>query len=48
MNTTDWVYVGAIVVLIAFTGFLALAETALTRMNRVKALALEDEGHRAG
>src|SRR5947209_6008926 len=47
MNTTDWLYVVAIVVLIAFTGFLAMSETALTRMSRVKALALEDEGHRA-
>ena len=46
MNTTDWVYVVAIVVLIVFTGFLAMSETALTRMNRVKALALEDEGRR--
>ena len=46
MNSTDWAYVVAIVVLIAFTGFLAMAETALTRMNRVKALALEDEGRR--
>jgi len=46
VNSTDWAYVVAIVVLIAFTGFLAMAETALTRMNRVKALALEDEGRR--
>ncbi|MBV8235969.1 MAG: HlyC/CorC family transporter [Acidimicrobiia bacterium] len=48
MSTTDWVYVAAIVVLIAFTGYLAMAETALTRMHRVKAMALEEEGHRAG
>src|SRR5947209_14809097 len=47
MNTTDWLYVVAIVVLIGFTGFLAMSETALTRMNRVKALALEEEHHRA-
>src|SRR5207302_3023184 len=46
MNTTDWVYVVAIVILIAFTGFLAMSETALTRMNRVKALSLEEEGKR--
>src|SRR5437660_5075731 len=46
MNTTDWLYVVAIVVLIAFTSFLAMSETALTRMSRVKALALEDEGKR--
>jgi CBS domain containing-hemolysin-like protein len=36
----------AIVVLIGFTGFLALSETALTRMSRVKALSLEEEGKR--
>jgi putative hemolysin len=44
VSTTDWVYVVAIVILIAFTGFLAMSETALTRMNRVKALSLEEEG----
>jgi len=47
VSTTDWVYVVAIVILIAFTGFLAMSETALTRMNRVKALSLEEEGKRA-
>jgi putative hemolysin len=46
VSTTDWLYVAAIVVLIAFTGFLAMSETALTRMSRVKALSLEDEGKR--
>src|SRR5947209_10254954 len=46
VNTTDWIYLVAIVFLIAFTGFLAMSETALTRMNRVKALALEEEGKR--
>jgi putative hemolysin len=46
VSTTDWVYVVAIVILIAFTGFLAMSETALTRMNRVKALSLEEEGKR--
>src|SRR3954468_22971898 len=29
-----------------FTGFLAMAETALTRMNRVKAATMRDEGRR--
>ena len=46
MSSTDSLYIVAIVVLIAFAGFLAMSETALTRMNRVKALALEDEGKR--
>ena len=47
MNGTDWLVVIAIVVLVVITGFLALAETALTRTNRVRAIALEEEGHRA-
>jgi len=46
VSSTDWLYLAAIVVLIAFTGFLAMSETALTRMGRVKALALEEEGRR--
>jgi CBS domain containing-hemolysin-like protein len=46
VSSTDWLYVAAIVILIAFTGFLAMSETALTRMNRVKALSLEEEGKR--
>jgi CBS domain containing-hemolysin-like protein len=46
MSTTDWLYVVAIIVLIAGTGFLAMAETALTRMSRVKALSLDEEGKR--
>jgi CBS domain containing-hemolysin-like protein len=33
-------------VLIVLSGFLAMAETGLTRMNRVKAAALEEEGRR--
>ena len=38
-----WVFVGGLVVL---GSLLALAEASLTRMTRVKALALEDEGRR--
>jgi putative hemolysin len=38
-----WIIVVALVIL---GSLLALAESALTRMNRVKALALEDEGRR--
>ncbi len=47
MSSTDWAYVVGIVVLIGAAGFLAMSETALTRMNRVKALALDEE-HRRG
>ncbi len=43
---TDAGLVAAVVVLIVLTGFLALSETALTRMSRVKALSLVEEGRR--
>ena len=36
----------SIVVLVILAGFFAMAETALTRMNRIKALTLEEEGRR--
>ncbi len=36
----------AVVVLLALSGFFALAETSLTRMNRSRARALADEGRR--
>jgi putative hemolysin len=35
-----------VVVLIIVTGFLAMSETAITRMSKVKALSLEEEGKR--
>jgi len=35
-----------IVVLVVFAGFFAMAETALTRMGRMKAVALHEEGRR--
>ncbi|MGH9188524.1 MAG: hemolysin family protein [Acidimicrobiales bacterium] len=38
--------IAAIVALIAMAGFLAMAETSLTRMNRVKALTLVEERRR--
>src|SRR3954469_1233068 len=38
-----WMLV-AVAVLIAFTAFLALSETAFTRTNRVKALTMMEEG----
>src|SRR2546423_5713458 len=47
MNATDWAYVITILVLIAATGFLAMSETALTRISRVKSIALEEE-HKRG
>ncbi|MER3452849.1 MAG: hypothetical protein C4344_04090 [Acidimicrobiia bacterium] len=46
MSTGDLGLVAAIVVLVATSAFLALAETALTHISRVKAIALEEEGRR--
>jgi putative hemolysin len=43
---TDVILVVVIVVLIVVTGFLALSETAITRMTRHKAIALSEEGAR--
>ncbi|MBK9181099.1 MAG: HlyC/CorC family transporter [Acidimicrobiales bacterium] len=40
----DVAMIAAIVVLLVLLMFLALAETGLTRMNRVRAMALEEEG----
>jgi len=46
MTNGEWLMVVAIVVLVAVAAFFALAETALTRVNKIKALTLEDEGKR--
>jgi CBS domain containing-hemolysin-like protein len=43
---SDFALIGAIVVLFLLSGVLALSETAFTRMSRVRALALEEEGGR--
>jgi CBS domain containing-hemolysin-like protein len=48
LSTTDIILTVSSVVLFAIVGFLALAETALTRMSLVKALALRDDGRRNG
>jgi putative hemolysin len=47
MSGAEWLLVAAIVALFLISGVLALSETAFTRMSRVRALALEEEG-RAG
>jgi CBS domain containing-hemolysin-like protein len=44
MSGADWLLVAAIVTLFLISGVLALSETAFTRMSRVRALALEEEG----
>ena len=38
--------IGVILVLVVLAGFFAMAETALTRMSRMKAVALQEEGRR--
>lgn len=43
-QTSDLIELIVVVVLIGITGFLALSETALTRMSKVKAMSLEEEG----
>src|SRR5262249_56088352 len=44
MSGADWLLVAAIIALFLVSGVLALSETAFTRMSRVRALALEEEG----
>ena len=46
-HPVDWLLVAVIVVLLVFSGLLALAETSLVRTTRVKAKSLFDE-HRRG
>jgi CBS domain containing-hemolysin-like protein len=45
-GTTDIILVVVVVVLIAVTGFLALSETALTRMSQIKAKSLVEENRK--
>src|SRR5947209_5425838 len=44
MTGADWLLLVAIGALFLVSGVLAMAETAFTRMSRVRALALEEEG----
>ncbi|MDQ4132115.1 MAG: hemolysin family protein [Actinomycetota bacterium] len=46
MRGSDWVTIAAILGLVGTAAFLAMAETSLTRMNRVKALTLVEEKRR--
>src|SRR6185369_11993399 len=46
MDGTDLLILAVIVVLFTFSILLAAAEMAFARMNRIRALALEDEGRR--
>jgi CBS domain containing-hemolysin-like protein len=46
MATAEWVAVAIIVVMFIFAIVTAIAETAFLRMNRVKALALQEQGEK--
>lgn len=46
MHSTDWFLLIAIVAFFSVSAVLALAETAFVRMNRIRAIALEEEGKR--
>jgi putative hemolysin len=47
MTSTDWILLAVIVVLFLCSIVLALAEMAFSRMNRIRAIALEEEGRRS-
>ncbi len=46
LTSGDVVLLAVVVILIAVTGFLALSETAITRMSAIKATSLDEEGVR--
>jgi putative hemolysin len=44
LTDVEWLMLGGIVILFLFSTLLALSETAFTRTNRIRAIALEEEG----
>jgi CBS domain containing-hemolysin-like protein len=46
MSAAEWLLAAVIVLLVLGVGLFAMAETSITRMSRVKAIALEEEGRR--
>ena len=46
MSNSDWLTLIAIFILLITSAFFAMAETALVRMNRIRAMTLEEEGRR--
>jgi putative hemolysin len=46
MSSTDWILAAVIAGLFVFSILLALSEMAFSRMNRIRALTLEEEGRR--
>jgi CBS domain containing-hemolysin-like protein len=46
MSGADWAILAAVIALFVFSILLAVAETAFTRMSRIRALSLEEEGRK--
>jgi putative hemolysin len=46
MTTGEWIMLSVVLVLFCVSGLMALAETAFTRMSRIRAVALAEEGDR--
>src|SRR5262249_21453627 len=46
VSSTDWLLLAVVLVLFLASIWLAMAETAFVRMNRIRALTLEEEGSR--
>jgi putative hemolysin len=46
MEQTDWLILATVVVLFGFSAVLAMSETAFVRINRIRALTLEEEGRK--
>ncbi|HKN90335.1 MAG TPA: DUF21 domain-containing protein, partial [Acidimicrobiia bacterium] len=46
MSNTDWLTVFAIFVLLITSAVFAMAETAFVRMNRIRAMSMEEEGRK--
>jgi CBS domain containing-hemolysin-like protein len=46
VSTTDALLLGVVLLLVIFAALLAIAETSMTRISRIKAMALADEGRR--
>jgi len=46
VSNSDWLTVIAILVLVVTSAFFAMSETALVRMNRIRAMTLDEEGRR--
>ena len=46
MNASNWIVLGIVLLMFHASIWLAAAETAFVRMNRVRAMGLADEGRR--